>query len=81
LIPLPVLDGGHILFSLWELITRRPVHHKVVTFLWKLSAALLLSLFILLTYRDFVRIFSGPEPKPEEMPAIAPADTNAVTPP
>lgn len=78
LIPLPVLDGGHILFSLWELITRRPVHHKVVTFLWKLSAALLLSLFLLLTYRDFMRIFSSPAPVPPEAPANSePAPTNA----
>ncbi len=73
LLPLPVLDGGHILFSLWELITRRPVHHKIIAFLWKVSAALLLGLFVLLTYRDFVRIFSsGDQAAPVEESTPAP---------
>ena len=76
LLPLPVLDGGHIMFSLWELITRRPAHPKVITFLWKLSAALLLSLFLLLTYRDFMRIFSKPEIAPEPAPAAGPAPSS-----
>lgn len=76
LLPLPVLDGGHIMFALWELITRRPVPHKVVTFLWKVSALLLLGVFLLLTYRDFARIFGGskkPAAAPEaiEQPAAA----------
>jgi regulator of sigma E protease len=61
LLPLPVLDGGHIVFSLSELITRRPAPAKLVNFLWKTSAVLLLSLFVLLTYRDFARIFSSRE--------------------
>ncbi len=63
LLPLPVLDGGHILFSIWELITRRPIPHKIVVFLWKASAMLLLALFVLLTFRDVRRIFAdGSEP-------------------
>jgi len=73
LLPIPVLDGGHIMFSVWELITRRPAPPKLVAFLWKVSAILLLSLFLLLTYRDFARIFNGsktstekPEPAPEQ---------------
>ncbi|HMP95919.1 MAG TPA: RIP metalloprotease RseP [Kiritimatiellia bacterium] len=75
LLPLPVLDGGHIMFSLWELITRRPVPHKVVAFLWKVSAVLLLGLFLLLTYRDFARIFAGRQsaPAPEAVPVEEPA--------
>jgi regulator of sigma E protease len=75
LLPIPVLDGGHILFSLSEMITRRPPPPKLVNFLWKTSAILLLSLFLLLTYRDFSRIFSGmkkssgeSEPAPVDVP-------------
>ena len=70
LLPLPVLDGGHIVFSLWELITRRPVHHKVIAFLWKASAILLLGVFLLLTYRDFMRIFAGRKTATEEPTAV-----------
>ncbi len=78
LLPLPVLDGGHILFALWELVARRPVPHKVVTFLWKVSAILLLGVFLLLTFRDFSRIFNGRKkdaaaPVPVEQPATEPA--------
>lgn len=75
LLPLPVLDGGHIMFALWELITRRPVPHKVVAFLWKVSAVLLLGVFVLLTFRDFSRIFSGMKSDKAEPPAVeAPAE-------
>jgi len=59
LLPIPVLDGGHILFSLWEMITRRPAPAKFVNFMWKTSAILLLSVFVLLTYRDIARIFAN----------------------
>ena len=31
IIPIPGLDGGHMLFTLWEMITRRKVSEKVLT--------------------------------------------------
>ncbi|MBU0676828.1 MAG: RIP metalloprotease RseP [Verrucomicrobia bacterium] len=57
LLPLPVLDGGHIVFSLWELITRRPVHKKLVVVLWNVFFVLLFGLMIFLAYRDVMTIF------------------------
>lgn len=84
LLPLPVLDGGHIMFSLWELITRRPVPHKVIAFLWKVSAVLLLGVFLLLTFRDFSRIFAGRKkanaepPTLEQVEPAAPAEPAVV---
>ena len=56
ILPLPVLDGGHIVLSLWEWITRRPVSAKIVTWIWNLFAVLLIAVFLLLTYRDVVRL-------------------------
>ncbi|HMO04599.1 MAG TPA: RIP metalloprotease RseP [Kiritimatiellia bacterium] len=77
LLPLPVLDGGHIMFSLYELVFRRPVPARVVAFLWKVSALLLLGLFLLLTYRDVARIVSArqsrKDPAAAEQPAAPPA--------
>lgn len=55
LLPIPVLDGGHIVFSLWEWITRRPVHEKVVGWLINFFAALLIGVMILLTWQDIFR--------------------------
>jgi regulator of sigma E protease len=55
LIPMPVVDGGHIVFSLWELITRRPISARVVNAVMNVFTVVLIGLFVLLTYRDFVR--------------------------
>jgi regulator of sigma E protease len=55
LLPIPVLDGGHILFSLWELVTRRPVHPKIVYALHMLFTVLLISLFLFVTFHDIKR--------------------------
>ena len=55
LLPLPVLDGGHICFALWEGITGKPVHPKIVNALWNGFAMVLIALFLLLTLRDVRR--------------------------
>jgi len=55
LLPMPVLDGGHIMFSLWEMVTRRPPRPKVVNALVNAFAVLLISLFVFLSIRDFDR--------------------------
>ena len=52
LLPLPVLDGGHILFALFEVITRRKPHPKVVAVLVNACAVLLIGLMLLLVYGD-----------------------------
>lgn len=52
LLPIPVLDGGHICFSLWEGITKRKVHPKVVTTLVNIFAILLIGLMLFLSWRD-----------------------------
>lgn len=55
LLPLPVLDGGHICFALWEGTTRRKVHPKVVGTLVNIFAILLISAMIYLSWRDVDR--------------------------
>lgn len=55
ILPIPVLDGGHILFCLVELVFRRPVHPKVITVSTNVFAVLLIGLFVLLTGRDALR--------------------------
>jgi regulator of sigma E protease len=56
LLPIPVLDGGHIVFCLWEGITRRKVHPKLVNVLVNVFATLLIGVFVLLTFRDVMRL-------------------------
>jgi regulator of sigma E protease len=55
LLPLPVLDGGHICFALWEGITRRKVHPNVVATLVNIFAILLISAMLFLSWRDVDR--------------------------
>ncbi|MEE9369006.1 MAG: RIP metalloprotease RseP [Pontiella sp.] len=55
LLPLPVLDGGHICFALWEGITRRKVHPHVVATLVNAFAILLISAMLFLSWRDVDR--------------------------
>jgi len=58
LLPIPVLDGGHICFALWEGITRRKVHPKVVGTLVNLFAILLIGAMVFLTWRDSDRMWN-----------------------
>ncbi len=66
LLPIPVLDGGHILLSLGEMIARRPASPRVVSVVWNVSAALLLALFLFLTWRDVDRFFIKRPPSAEQ---------------
>lgn len=55
LLPLPVLDGGHVMFAAYEIITRRKPHPKVVSTLVTIFASILISLMIFLLCRDIFR--------------------------
>lgn len=56
LLPIPVLDGGTILISLYEWVTKKRVQPKVIEKLVIPFAILLIGFFIFLTYHDLVRI-------------------------
>lgn len=58
LLPIPVLDGGHIMFSAYEIVTRRRLSSKVMERLIVPFVGLMIGLFIYITYQDIVRIFS-----------------------
>ena len=55
LLPIPVLDGGLILFALFELLARRKVPRCLVDGLSKVFMYLFLGLMLLLVYRDVTR--------------------------
>ena len=55
LLPLPVLDGGHVMFATYEIIARRKPHPKVVSTLVTGCATLLITLMIFLLCRDIFR--------------------------
>lgn len=55
LMPIPVLDGGHICFALWHGITRRKVNAKVQAILINFFAVLLIGAMLLLSLKDIDR--------------------------
>ena len=55
LLPLPVLDGGHIFFGLIEVIFRRPVPKCVMKVLSYIFVTLLISLMVFVTFFDIRR--------------------------
>jgi regulator of sigma E protease len=57
LLPIPVLDGGYILFSLWEIITKKPIHAKTLERLVIPFIGLMIALFLFTTYQDVSKLF------------------------
>ncbi len=58
LLPIPVLDGGHIMFSLYEVVTGRALRFKTMEKLIIPFIVLLIGFFIFVTYHDILRLFS-----------------------
>jgi regulator of sigma E protease len=59
LLPVPILDGGHLVFYLWELIFRRPVSMKSREIAQQVGLILLIGLMALAFYNDIARYLFG----------------------
>ena len=57
LLPIPGLDGGRIVFVLYEIIFRRPVNRRVESYIHLAGYALLLGLILFFTFHDLTNIF------------------------
>lgn len=55
LIPIPILDGGHLLFYAWEGVMRRKVPEQAREMGLRFGAALILTLFLVTTFNDLTR--------------------------
>jgi regulator of sigma E protease len=87
LLPVPVLDGGHIMMAILERIRRRPLSVKFVEYTTTAFAVLLISFMLYVSFNDFRRfslfksMFQG-ETKVEQSdnatrPTPAPAPASA----
>ena len=59
LLPIPVLDGGHLLYYAIELVTGHPVAERVQMAGQFIGLTLLAGLMLLAHYNDFARLFSN----------------------
>ena len=57
LLPLPMLDGGHLMYYLWEYITGSPVSDAWMNHLQRWGIALLLFVMVVSLFNDVTRLF------------------------
>jgi len=59
LVPIPVLDGGHLMFFTYEAITGKPVKEKTIMVAQQVGIYLLITLVVLSFYNDIMHLGSG----------------------
>jgi len=57
LFPIPVLDGGHLLFYAIEAVSRRPISERTLAFGFRVGFALIVSFFVFVMWHDLSRLF------------------------
>jgi len=58
-LPIPVLDGGHMVFLIWEGVTRRKPSPQVIGWAHAVGLLFIISLFLFVMYLDVVVRFLG----------------------
>lgn len=71
ILPLPALDGGHVIFLLLEALRRKPIPKRIEEPIQQGGLILLLSLMTLLLIKDIVRPIKYPE-LPAPTPSVSP---------
>ena len=57
LLPLPALDGGRMIFLLWEAITHRPVNKNVEAYINAAGLLILMAFMLIITFKDIFKLF------------------------
>ncbi|WP_420265913.1 RIP metalloprotease RseP [Candidatus Magnetominusculus dajiuhuensis] len=59
LFPIPILDGGHMVYLAIEAVRKRPLSEQAIAIAQKIGLALLLMLMAFAMYNDVIRIITG----------------------
>ncbi|PKO30312.1 MAG: RIP metalloprotease RseP [Betaproteobacteria bacterium HGW-Betaproteobacteria-7] len=59
LLPIPVLDGGHLMYHMIEVVRRRPLSERAMGIAQQIGLSLLFALMAFAFFNDFNRLFSG----------------------
>jgi len=57
LLPLPALDGGRIVFVVWEMIFRKPISRRIEARIHAIGLFILLGFSVLVTFFDIKKLF------------------------
>jgi regulator of sigma E protease len=58
LLPIPILDGGHLFFFMLEAVRRKPVPVKIREVAQALGLMMILALMLIVFYQDFLRLLN-----------------------
>jgi regulator of sigma E protease len=56
LFPIPMLDGGHLVFYAYEAIARRPLNARTQEIAFRFGFAVIVLLFMFVTFNDIVKL-------------------------
>ena len=73
LLPIPVLDGGHIVLAIIEAIRRRPVNMRVLEVIQTACAVLIIGFMVYIAFFDVQDLFGGRRYGPKFVPKSTPA--------
>jgi len=57
LLPIPALDGGHVVILLIEMVRGRDIDPKILGYVQMVGLIMLLGLFVLANVNDVIRFF------------------------
>jgi len=57
LLPIPILDGGHIIILAVEKLRGKPLEAEKISFMYFIGISLMIIIFIIATYKDILRVF------------------------
>jgi regulator of sigma E protease len=82
LLPIPILDGGHILFAFIEAARRRPLSLKTQLFFQRIGLFVLMGLVVFAFYNDLSRVGQRRRAEADidrRLQTTSPSDTAAAT--
>jgi regulator of sigma E protease len=59
LLPIPLLDGGHLMYYIFEIIKGRPLSERAMEIGQQVGMALLFTLMVFALYNDISRLLNG----------------------
>jgi len=57
ILPIPMLDGGHLLFYVIEVIRRKPLSRRAQTMAFKIGILIIIMVMVIALYSDFINLF------------------------
>ena len=58
-LPIPMLDGGYVVFIVYEMIFRRPPNEKFMNFANNVGFFILIGLMLYANGNDIIKLFTG----------------------